>query len=226
MDPTMLLQVAGLVSGIHVVTLVLHLIIPVRPTPGYACDNTTGEVLQYRNNGTLVLLATSLLWAVAGPSHFLYQNYAAAALCSCVFGMIFSIWMMLRPCRVDKKSRCLTTDGAADRRKWNATAEEAKAWDDKWMAEVFWEGREWNPRAGGVDLKMWLYLCGAIMLQINVMSALFEHARGRTGSCTDVGIGIPVCWGYVSNAAITTAGCLLWFVAEYLHFERVPPFIL
>ena len=43
--------------------------------------------------------------------------------------------------------------------------------------EHFYCGYEFNPRFMGVDLKMFLYLVGAVMLELIVMSIVFKHTQ-------------------------------------------------
>lgn len=68
-----------------------------------------------------------------------------------------------------------------------------------------------NPRIllGGrvLDAKMYLYLAGAVHLELNVLSYVTAH------------------WGYLSSGAnpgvTLSAFCLTWFVTEYLWWENV-----
>ena len=69
-------------------------------------------------------------------------------------------------------------------------------------------GRLENPQlwGGRVDAKMWLYLVGAIMLELNVLSFVFAHQKFSDGNSA----------GYVLAASLLT-----FFVVEYLNFEEV-----
>jgi len=77
------------------------------------------------------------------------------------------------------------------------------------FAKDFYLGRIINPqvREGHIDHKMWLYLVGAIGLALNALSFMMHHVY-LYGS--DTNMGIYVC-----------AGLILWFVIDYLTFERV-----
>lgn len=68
-------------------------------------------------------------------------------------------------------------------------------------------GIEWNPRPlCGVDMKMYNYLVGAVLLALNVVSGVYVHYHER-GTC--------------SLAMIAYASCMTWFVADYMFFEHV-----
>ncbi|KAI9000137.1 ergosterol biosynthesis ERG4/ERG24 family-domain-containing protein [Hyaloraphidium curvatum] len=72
----------------------------------------------------------------------------------------------------------------------------------------FYSGHEFNPRPlPSLDLKMFLYLWGATLLQINILAILAEHRR-LNGTV-------------LSNASIAWAVCLNWFAIEYMYHEHV-----
>ena len=50
---------------VYAIVVLLHLVLPGRRLVGYARDASTGEPLEYRLNGLLVLLATLALWWLA-----------------------------------------------------------------------------------------------------------------------------------------------------------------
>ena len=66
-----------------------------------------------------------------------------------------------------------------------------------------------RPPSTGVDVKMFLYLAGAVMLQLNLLSAVPMPQPLRAGS------------GAVSLAMQTYVGCFGWFLVEYLLGEQV-----
>ncbi len=70
-------------------------------------------------------------------------------------------------------------------------------------------GRVENPQWGGgrVDAKMYLYLVGAILLELNVASFTARHLRLHPGD--------------PSPGVLLYAGLFTFFVVEYLSFERV-----
>jgi delta14-sterol reductase len=70
-------------------------------------------------------------------------------------------------------------------------------------------GRAKNPQylSGRVDAKMFLYLFGAAMLALNILSFAMHHQRSYATS-TNPGL-------------LLHAGLLCWFLFDYLTFERV-----
>jgi delta14-sterol reductase len=64
---------------------------------------------------------------------------------------------------------------------------------------------EFNPRVMGVDVKMWLYVVGAVQLELNVACA----ALYVVGS------------GHLVVAPLVVLSCLSFFVVEYLYNEDV-----
>jgi hypothetical protein len=72
----------------------------------------------------------------------------------------------------------------------------------------FYTGHEFNPRPfRGLDTKMFLYLWGATLLQLNIFAILAEH-RKLNG-------------GHLTTASITWAACLTWFAIEYMYHEHI-----
>jgi protein-S-isoprenylcysteine O-methyltransferase Ste14 len=73
----------------------------------------------------------------------------------------------------------------------------------------FFIGRSENPQlwGGRIDVKMWLYLVGAIMLELNILSFAAHH-RAVYGDQSSSGI-------YLATLLLT------FFVTEYLAFEEV-----
>ena len=60
---------------------------------------------------------------------------------------------------------------------------------------------------GRIDAKMWLYLVGAVLLELNVLSFAAHH---------------QLTFGNDANPGIFMATLMLtWFVSEYLYFEEV-----
>jgi delta14-sterol reductase len=131
------------------------------------------------------LAATVALWALAGRSGFLpwdwlYAHRWQGLAGSCVLGLAFSI----------------------------AIASPERAEGRSFLAELYF-GRLENPRffEGRVDAKMFLYLSGAIMLSLNLLS-FFAHHLLAFGPAASPGVALY---------------CLLflWFTIDYLAFERV-----
>jgi delta14-sterol reductase len=162
----------------------LHYVLPGTWIRGYVKDPQTGEPLNYRLNGIFVLAAGVLLWLLLGklnivPLEWLYQVRWSSLLGAIVLGLLFSLRIVLPYPSTGKP----------------------------WPADL-WFGRMENPqyRNGRIDAKMWLYLIGAVMLQLNALSFAVHHYR----SYQDVNPGVLL------NAALLT-----YFVWDYLSFERV-----
>jgi len=170
---------------VYVVVLGLHLVLPGRWTPGYVKDPATGAPLRYRLNGPWVLAATLGLWALACARGLIawdafYAERWAMTGGACAFGLVFTLAIVLPAPRVKPSL----------------------------LADLFL-GRLENPRWGGgrVDAKMYLYLVGAVLLELNVLSFAAHHLARYPGDA--------------SPGVLLYAGLLTFFVAEYLTFEKV-----
>jgi len=162
----------------------LHLILPARKLKGYVKHDTTGELLNYRINGILVLAVSVIVWFLLGffdivPFDWLYEARWASLAGAVVIGLLFSFIIVLK----------------------------APSSGKSFLAD-FWFGRIKNPqfKNGLIDAKMWLYLIGAVMLQLNVLSFSAHHWF----NCEFINPGLLL------GAAMST-----WFCWEYLLFERV-----
>ena len=131
----------------------LHIIIPVKKLKGYVKNEKTGELLQYRVNGIFVLAASVLAWFLLGrfdivPFDWLYQVRLESLAGAVVMGLLFSFIIVLK----------------------------APSTGKPFLAD-FWFGRLVNPqfKNGFIDAKMWVYLIGAVMLQLNVLSFAAHH---------------------------------------------------
>jgi len=164
--------------------LALHLVLPARNVAGYVTDPETGEPLRYRLNGLLVLAVTVGLWAAlsAGgviPWDLLWRWRWEGLAGACTLGLAFTLLIVLRAPPTGKPL----------------------------LAELYL-GRLDNPQGlgGRVDAKMFLYLFGAVLLELNLLSfAAHHHLSFATPS--------P---GVTLHTALFT-----WFVLDYLVFERV-----
>jgi delta14-sterol reductase len=168
----------------YAVITLLHIILPARKIKGYVKHDKTGDVLNYRLNGILVLISSILIWFLLGyfklvPFGWLYEVRWASLAGALVMGLLFSFIIVL---------------------KYPSTGK-------PFLAD-FWLGRLKNPqfKNGFIDAKMWLYLIGAVMLQLNVLSFAAHH--WFSGTVTN--------YGFLLGAAMLT-----WFVWDYLTFERV-----
>jgi delta14-sterol reductase len=167
----------------YVVITLLHVILPGQKLKGYVRNDKTGEVLNYRLNGILVLIASILLWALLGylkwvPLDYLYQVRWESLIGAIVMGVLFSLVIVL------------------------ANPSTGKA-----FPVDLWFGRLKNPQCGNgyVDAKMWLYMIGAVMLQLNVLS--FAAYQLQTENPNP---------GFLLSAALLT-----WFIWDYFTFEKV-----
>lgn len=170
---------------IYTLILALHLVIPARKVAGYVADPATGKPLQYRLNGPLVLAALALLWVLFARTDvlawdWLYVHRWSSLIGSGVLGMLFSLAVVLS---APKTGRSLAADVYFGR-----------------AANLQFFGRR-------VDAKMFLYLVGASMLVLNLLSFTAHHIL-KYGDDFSPGVLLY---------------CLLfgWFAFEYLVFERV-----
>jgi delta14-sterol reductase len=176
----------GLITPLiaYAVITLLNIIIPAKIIKGYVKNETTGEVLTYRTNGKYVLWASILIWFLLGyfnlvPYTWLYDNRWLCLIGAVVIGLAYSIYMVL---------------------KYPSTGK-------SFFADL-WYGRVKNPqlKGGFVDAKLWLYLIGAVMLQLNVLSFAAYHVLNVQN----------INYGFLLGCAMLT-----WFCFEYLIFEKV-----
>jgi delta14-sterol reductase len=170
---------------IYALILAMHSCLPARKVIGYVHDRRSGEPLRYRLNGPAVLAVFVCLWALAGelrlfPWDWLYRHRWSGLAGSCVLGLIFSFAVVAR---AESGSRSILSD--------------------------LYLGRLENMRFfhGRVDAKMFLYLAGATMLTLNLLS-FFAHHLALFGTAYSPGVLLYCC-------------LFLWFVVDYVVFERV-----
>lgn len=170
---------------IYALMLGLHLALPARRVVGYVRDDATGKLLEYRLNGPVVLGVVVLLWAVLGVTgvfswDWLYAHRWSGLIGSAALGLIFSLAIVL-PVPGTGRS---------------------------FLADIYF-GRLENRQflAARVDAKMFLYLVGAAMLALNLLSFTAHHLL-RFGADLSPGVLLY---------------CILffWFVVDYLVFEVV-----
>jgi len=180
-------KIAGFLSPIiiYLVIFLLNYFMPGRWVTGYVTKAGSGEKLRYRLNGLLILFTTILLWVLCCNFgviewDWFYQIRWYAVSGAVIFGLLFSLAMVLPFPKVSNN-----------------------------FLKDFYLGRLENPQlAGGrIDAKMWLYLVGAIMLEINILSftahAYLVHA------------------GQVSAGLYLSTALLSFFIVDYLFFEEV-----
>jgi protein-S-isoprenylcysteine O-methyltransferase Ste14 len=184
--PTML-DLAGFFAPflIYAVLLLLHLLLPARQVDGYVRDPETGEPLRYRLNGLAVLFVATFGWVLVGwlgwlPFDWLYHHRWASLAGACTIGLLFTLWIVLPAPRTGKPL----------------------------LADLYL-GRRENPQflGGRVDAKMFLYLVGAVMLELNALSFAAHHYMAFPDDPSP---------GVALHLAL-----LSWFICDYLVFERV-----
>jgi len=171
---------------IYVLVLVLHLLVPGRWVDGYVENPVTGRKLRYRLNGLRVLLLVVAGWGLlcwrgwlAWDAFYLERWTMLAG--AFIVGVLFTVAIVLPAPPVAGQS----------------------------LPAAFYLGRLKNPQwAGGrLDAKMYLYLAGAVMLELNVLSFTARH------------------WALYpddpSPGVFVYAALFSFFVVEYLHFEEV-----
>ncbi len=180
-------KVLGFVTPliIYLFIFILNLALPGRWVVGYATKTNSTEKLKYRLNGLLVLFTVVAVWIVLCYNGFLawdwlYQIRWYGLAGAITFGLIFSLAIVL-PYPAVKNS----------------------------FAADFYLGRLENPQlwGGRIDAKMWLYLIGAVLLQLNILSFAAHHYL-LYGPEASTGI-------FLSTALLT------YFLIDYLTFEEV-----
>jgi protein-S-isoprenylcysteine O-methyltransferase Ste14 len=171
-----------LISGL---IFLLNLLLPGRWVTGYITKPGTNEKMRYRLNGLGVFIVMVAAWYLLGyfglvPFDWLYRFRWFGLAGACFSGLIFSLAIVLPFGRVRRS-----------------------------FAADLWFGRAANLQAakGKIDIKMWLYLTGAVMLELNVLSFLSFHLNSFS---PDSSPGIFI-----------SAGMLSFFVIDYLTFEEV-----
>lgn len=170
---------------IYLAVLALHLVIPARKVEGYVTDTATGRPLRYRLNGLPVMVLSVVIWFFLGrlgilPYEWLYLNRWAGLAGAVTLGLLASVLIV-----------------------WNVPKVRSSL-----LADFFF-GRRLNPQflGGRVDAKMFLYLVGATMLALNILSFTAYHL-----------ISFPA---QGSGPVILYAALFFWFLIDYMTFERV-----
>jgi protein-S-isoprenylcysteine O-methyltransferase Ste14 len=170
---------------IFMIIFLLNALLPGRWVTGYVTRKNSDEKLRYHLNGLQVFFVVVLSWFLLGlmnivPFEWLY-NYRWYGLAGAFLsGLVFSLAVVLAYPPVRKS----------------------------FAADLFF-GRIENLqfRNGLVDAKMWLYLAGATMLELNALSFTAHH------------------WflygDHASAGIFLSAGLLTWFIIDYLIFEEV-----
>jgi protein-S-isoprenylcysteine O-methyltransferase Ste14 len=172
-------------TALYAAILLLHWFVPGRWVTGYVTDER-GDKLRYRLNGLRVLAIVLALWAVAcaaglarWDAFYLHRWEMVAG--ACLLGLAFTLAIVLP----------------------------ARPVPGKTLATELYEGRLANPQwfGGRLDAKMVLYLAGAVMLELNVLSFAAHHVLLHPDD--------------PSPGVFLYAAMFSFFVAEYLKFEEV-----
>ena len=176
---------------VYAVITLLHVALPAMRRKGYVRHEHTGKLMEYKLNGHLVLPGTILLWLVLGyiqlvPWTWLYEIRWYGLAGAVTLGILFTLIIVLP---------------------WPAKRKNI-------LADL-WFGRLKDPQCKKgnllIDTKMWLYLVGAVMLQLNVLSCLTYHWQ-MAYYLQDFDFN-P---GLLMGVAMIT-----FFVWDYLSFEGV-----
>ena len=170
---------------IFVLIFILNALLPGRWVTGYITRPGSVEKMRYHLNGISVFIVVVIVWFLLGyfnlvPFDYLYTYRWYGLAGAFLFGLIFSLAVVFPFLSVRKS---FFTDLFLGRK------ENLQLW------------------GGRVDIKMWLYLAGATMLELNVLSFTVHHLLSF-GDQSSVGI-------------LLTAALLTWFVIDYLIFEEV-----
>ena len=163
----------------------IHLIVPARRVTGYVKKTASEERLQYRLNGPFVLVVAIGIWIVLGlsgslPWNWLWFHRWSGFIGAITLGVLTSIAVVVT----------------------------APSRGQSWLTEIY-RGRRENPQILNhrVDSKMLLYLSGAVLLQLNLLSFAAHHLLSFLND--------------PSPGVLLYVALLTWFVCDYLVFERV-----
>ncbi len=170
---------------IYALIFILAIAQPGRWVTGYVTKSNSSQKLRYRLNGLPVFFIMVAIWLLLGYKNivrwdWLYLHRWQSLTGAAIFGLIFSLAIVLLNTPVKKS----------------------------FLADLYF-GRLDNPQLwnGRIDAKMWLYLVGAVMLELNALSFCAHHylLYGLQGS-TNIMVG---------------TGLLSFFLIDYLTFEEV-----
>jgi protein-S-isoprenylcysteine O-methyltransferase Ste14 len=167
---------------VYLAILALYKVVPGKEVAGYVRDSQTGQPLRYKLNGLRVFFLVmasyvGLGWAGLLPWELFYVYRYESAIGACLLGLFFTLWIVLPA----PKQRGL-------------------------LADLYF-GRLENPQRGGIDAKMFLYLSGATMLALNVVSCAMYHYQTYPQD--------------PSPGVMLYTALFLFFIVDYLYFEEV-----
>jgi protein-S-isoprenylcysteine O-methyltransferase Ste14 len=171
--------------ALYAIIFTLHLVLPARRVDGYV-RGENGQPLRYRLNGLPVFAVSVLGWALLCQQGVLawdalYLRRWEMAVGACVLGLAFTGFTVLSQPRVP-------------------------GWS---LGKELYLGRAANPQWLGarVDAKMFLYLLGAVVLELNVLSFGAHHVLLHRAD--------------VSPGVLLYVALFTFFLTEYLLFEQV-----
>jgi protein-S-isoprenylcysteine O-methyltransferase Ste14 len=169
---------------ISFIIYLLNATLPGRWVNGYITKPGSTEKVKYRLNGILVLFTMVIFWFLAGffkivPYDWLYNFRWYGLAGACLAGIIFSLAVVI-PYKPVRKS---------------------------FLLDLYFGRAENLEFRKGLDIKMWLYLTGATMLELNILSFTYHHYL-LFGAQSSPGI-------FLSAALIT------YFVIDYMTFEEI-----
>lgn len=211
-------------------TYVLNAYLPGTATKGYVLQPDSSPYT-YTLNGLRVLLVTcAFVYHACTGGHldatFVYRRYAECCVAAFVAGLAFSAAVfhrgleLVKEGRIDRRARCATVDQS---KHTTANNTDTSEFDSRSALTHFFCGlSDFNPRFWpGVDIKMWLYVVGAVQLQLNILSAAAAHVQARASSAASLpGISLGG-WGSVGYGMAMYAGCFTFFLLEYMAHEHV-----
>ncbi len=170
---------------IYSLIFILNLSLPGRWLTGYVKKPGSDEKMKYHLNGIFVFMVVLLIWFITGyfniiPFDWLYTYRWYSLAGACLAGIIFTFVIVLPYSQVKKPI----------------------------LSDLFL-GRIDNLQVinGRIDIKMWLYLTGAIMLELNVLGFTAHHM---------------LLFGEMASAGFILSAILLtYFVVDYLIYEEV-----
>jgi protein-S-isoprenylcysteine O-methyltransferase Ste14 len=179
----MLVGIMSLLT-VYLVVLVLYLVVPGRWVIGYV-KGDDGQLLRYHLNGLRVFVLVVGAYAALGATHvipwdFFYLQRWYLLGTAFVVGLVFTCAIVLR----------------------------APSTGKSFLADLYL-GRLSNPQwlGGRADAKMFLYLVGAVMLELCLLSFAAHHYLTHAGD--------------PSPGVLLYTGLFSFFLVDYLFFERV-----
>lgn len=196
---------SAMILPVYGVCTLLHSLLPARILEGYCCDND-GKPLIYRLNGILVffILIGGFFQLPLAMKLSLYENLKMNLFLVNVLGILTSLYFLIKGGK-EKYVRCITVDQIKKDDFKKSLVPSGPSTPP--LLTQFFLGCEWNPRILGIDIKMLLYLIGAVGLQLNILSCLTAHTEFHSGN--------------VSYAMTTYVALMGWFLIEYLIGEEV-----